>query len=326
MSTIDKLAARHAMALDDPSGCAESVMNAVEWIEASPEHALAFGRANRFMRACGALDDEDRAQVSIDNDTRKAWERLGWLRIAACLGLIVMAAFAFQLAGMGDSARGETYATATGQVRAVRLPDGSQVTLAGASAVTVTYSTEARLVELRAGEALFAVAPDASRPFSVRTPSGSATALGTEFDVRSNDGGATVTVLHGRVAVMASGARLTSRALLDKGMQVRFAENGELGPITTVDPTLVASWRTGEFHFTDTPLGEVVKDLNRYSAKPIVIEASEVAGYPVSGSVESSGIAEWLKSLPAIVDIEVVETSRDLRVRARHGARPATTT
>lgn len=63
--------------------------------------------------------------------------------------------------------RPQQYETQFGEQRSVRLEDGSHVTLNTASKIEVRMFEHHRIVELLAGEALFDVAHDATRPFDV---------------------------------------------------------------------------------------------------------------------------------------------------------------
>ena len=93
------------------------------------------------------------------------------------------------------------FASETGQVKVVSLPDGSEVTLAARSEMHLAYSQEARAVTLVKGAALFDVQPDADRPFSVISDHMSATVLGTQFEVSESAGRMRVAVREGLVDV-----------------------------------------------------------------------------------------------------------------------------
>ena len=60
-----------------------------------------------------------------------------------------------------------------------------------------------RLVELLQGQALFNVAKDSARPFFAMSDDARVRAVGTQFDINRRRTGTTVTVLEGRVAVVA---------------------------------------------------------------------------------------------------------------------------
>jgi transmembrane sensor len=73
------------------------------------------------------------------------------------------------------------YVSQAGQVRRLALADGTVIHLNSASAIEVRFSDKARMVLLKAGEALFEVAQDTGRPFIVMAGKTSLRALDTVF-------------------------------------------------------------------------------------------------------------------------------------------------
>src|SRR5262249_19085135 len=94
-----------------------------------------------------------------------------------------------------------SYGTERGEHRSVTLAGGSSVELNAVSKIRVRFSTHERAVDLLAGQALFRVAKDATRPFVVVTGDTHVRAVGTQFDVNRKGSRTIVTVLEGRVSV-----------------------------------------------------------------------------------------------------------------------------
>ena len=109
-----------------------------------------------------------------------AWGRVAWVVSTACAAsLVALLAFRFFWNSYNLAADpGEVYTTAPGQQEAFKLPDGSVVTLAGASSLRVTMSLTRRLAYLDRGEARFQVQHDRWRPFTVFAGLGAITAVG----------------------------------------------------------------------------------------------------------------------------------------------------
>ncbi len=128
-----------------------------------PGTASPMRRATRFRPRCAhALEPEIRR--------RSDWPR----RLAVAAGvLLVLASSLFLIprssVGRRRAAVSRTlqFASTTGQVRDIALPDGSQLTLDADSLVTVAVRGNTRSIQLVRGRALFAVAKDPSRPFAV---------------------------------------------------------------------------------------------------------------------------------------------------------------
>lgn len=176
----------------------------------------------------------------------------------------------------------EVFSTALAERERVWLEDGSSMELNAQTSVAVTLGRTERRVTLERGEALFAVAKDAARPFRVQTAAGEVRAAGTVFNVRNVGTAATsgarveVTVLEGSVRVRGKRDAATETALAP-GEQAWLA--GGAGTVSVRrlpedGAEDVAAWRRGQVAFHDTPLREAIERFAAYHAREIVVEAS----------------------------------------------------
>jgi transmembrane sensor len=151
--------------------------------------------------------DEPRAMAIGASRSAPPANRAGWPRPAR-RRFLAAAAFAFALALAGallwQVKRYPTYSTDIGERRSLTLADGSTVDLNARSGIRIEFSSTERRVELLNGQALFQVAKDNQRPFTVASGEATVRAVGTQFDVYRKASGTTVTVLEGRVAVYSS--------------------------------------------------------------------------------------------------------------------------
>jgi transmembrane sensor len=210
--------------------------------------------------------------------SRSAWLRGGYA-VAASIALLLL--FSGIVALDVPTRLVADAMTATGTTRAVRLDDGSIVTLNTASAIEVLYAPNERRIRLLKGEALMDVMPNPSRPFIVEADGGTTRALGTVWSVQLDGRGVTATVLEGHVAVQAP-AGMTGSVTLSVGQRVRYDRSG-LGRTTEVDADMETAWRRGKLIFVDKPLGEVVAELNRYHSGRIQIADPRLSRRVVSG-------------------------------------------
>ncbi|WP_438274188.1 FecR family protein [Nitrobacter sp.] len=202
--------------------------------------------------------------------------------LAAALLVVVGLGFAFDLP---MRLRADGY-TGVGETRTLMLPDGSKVVLNTESAVALAYDAGVRRVRLLRGEAVFTVTKDPSRPFLVDAAGGEARALGTEFDVRNDGDGATVTVLESRVGVsypVGAPALIT----LAPDEAVDYSATG-LGAVRSVDASVETAWLRGKLIFVDRPLGQVVAELNRYHRGTIRITDAAMRDQRVSGVFDTA--------------------------------------
>ena len=273
------------------------------WRHESPVNATAW---EAMQRASGAMDtatpvhsdrwkpllDELRGETHGDNtgDTqttvgrarravgrigRRQAIRFGAIAAAACL-LAILVGPELLLDLRAD------YATGTAEVRTIRLLDDSTVTLAPESAIGVAYTAGERRVRLLAGEAFFEVAPNAARPFTVAARAVDVTVVGTGFDVRRSDDGASVAVAHGVVRVDHATAAPPVAETLTAGQSVRVSWAGRAERSDRpVDQ--IAAWRRNQLIARDEPFDAVVDELRRYYAGRIVVTNAALAARPVTG-------------------------------------------
>lgn len=149
-----------------------------------------------------------------------------------------------------------------GQFR-VTLPDGSAVWLNSASSLRypTTFSGKERRVEL-SGEAYFEIAPDASRPFTVKADKLETHVLGTAFNIMAyaDENAIRTTLINGSVKVEAGDANM----ILKPGVQASITPAENKFQTTTPDLGEVLAWKNGQFRFTHANIKEVMRELARW--------------------------------------------------------------
>lgn len=181
--------------------------------------------------------------------------------------------------------------TGIGERREVMLSDGSVVQLDSGSAIALDYTGARRGVRLLAGAAMFNIAPDPARPFTVDAEGGSVTALGTAFAVRDEGGRATVTVT--RHSVRVEGAGRT--AVVGEGQRADFGRTALSGPLPAQGDA--AAWTRGRLVVVDRPLGEVVAQIGRYRRGYVALTGPAAA-------IRVSGVYDLDRPLAALDSIE----------------------
>jgi transmembrane sensor len=213
---------------------------------------------------------------------------IGGLALAACVALFVAPTVVLRL--QSDAV------TDTAEDRVIDLPDGSRLTLAGGSALAVSFAHAERRVSLLKGEAFFQVKPDAGRPFRVLTEGVTTTVVGTSFDVRRDSSGVAVAVAEGVVEVSAKQDAGSVTETLKPGQGVRIAWQGR--PLrSTVPAEFVGSWRQRQLILEDQPLGEAVEQLRRYFAGTIVFADASLAEKGITGAYNLNDPADALQAM-----------------------------
>jgi len=236
------------------------------------------------------------------------------MSVVLSLGLL----FTWNLRSTGRPARPTGIATlhfetGRGEQLTQRLADNSVLHLNTDSAVSVRYSKSERLVTLMSGQAEIEVNHEANRAFRVHTRSADIIDIGTQFDVRLEQGSTVVTVVEGRVAVAPqnSSPNYAVRSIeLTANQQLRVAEGEWPATPVAVDAERTTSWLHRQIAFDHEPLERVAAEYNRYIPKPIEIATPALRTLRISGvfaTDDSDAFIAFLRSLKG-VRVEVTET------------------
>jgi transmembrane sensor len=205
------------------------------------------------------------------------------------------------------------FETGHGEQLTQRLADNSVLHLNTDSAVNVRYSKSERLVTLMSGQAEIEVTHEANRVFRVHTRSADIIDIGTQFDVRLEQGSTIVTVIQGRVAVgpQSSSPNYAVRSIeLTANQQLRVAEGEWPATPVAVDAERTTSWLHRQIAFDHEPLERVAAEYNRYTSKPIEIATPALRALRISGvfaTDDTDAFIAFLRSLKG-VRVEVTET------------------
>ena len=176
----------------------------------------------------------------------------------------------------------------------------------------------------KTGEAFFDVTSGSQRPFIVQTPDTLVRVLGTAFDVSINSASIDVAVADGRVEIIRppdDGQALSTedvKHVLTAGQQVTAPNRGRVEPVRSIRVEDVGAWRRGELAWADTPIKDIVADLNRYDEGDVVLIAPDVADSRYTLSVQTDDIDTALSLIATSLQLTVstrVDGTRVLRSR-----------
>lgn len=287
------------------------------WLSASPENATTFDQALAVSQTYAA----NAGAVAYGLSERRV-EPAGLVGRRAIMGVGAMAAaaaVAVLVAPELTAAKTQTYVTAKGERRTVRLADGSTLDLNGGARLTVAFDRDARRVTLEQGQAVFDVAHEARRPFLIAAGDRTVRVVGTQFDVRRLDGKLSVTVARGAVEVRPAVGSAGRAYRLHPGQRLDHYEGQPSATVAAADPAEVLSWRTGRLVYRGQPLGEVVADLNQQFETPIRIEDPSLAATPISGVLVLDDQAAVIRRLALLVPVSAVRSGPGV-VLQRNGA------
>lgn len=275
----------------DPQSAAGRQLKAKlnSWLLANPLHQQAYTemavlwqalaapvqQLSRPSIAVAALPTtEPTPEVILMKPQERQWPRLA---AAACLVLSLLGGVGWQQQWLLQLQ--SDYRTAVGFQQQVQLSDRSQIQLNTDSAIMLEFSATERRVRLLKGEVWLDVVSDAARPFVVDTGQGTVTVTGTHFNVKR-------TAQQVMVSLVEGGVRLETKdktsQTLQAGEQAILSPSG-ISAIQRFDQTAVSAWRRGQWVFYQTPLQQVVAELNRHRQGSIVIMDDQLNQQLVSG-------------------------------------------
>lgn len=244
----------------------------------------------------GILED---IHQRIDAEEKAKRFPLKKLWIAASLGLLVALstwlAYQFDFAPIEEDC--VELACPFGVKSTVTLPDGTTVLLNGGTSlayVSSTFGVKERRVILN-GEAFFDVKHNEKVPFIVSSGAAQVKVLGTRFNVEAyrTDECVKVTLESGRVSMKI--AEAAEECVLTPNQQAIYDKASHELVHHTVNVNEVVAWRNDEMFFSDTPLEEIVKKLERRFNVHIVIQSEELKKSRYNGAFKAED--DWARIL-----------------------------
>lgn len=190
-----------------------------------------------------------------------------------------------------------------GQQSSLDLDDGSHVLLNTNTAIRFVNRLRSRELTLERGEALFSVNHSALRPFHVYAGTAEIRDVGTQFSVRLLDSGVSVAVLEGQVSVTSSASAPPTLLTAHEALRT----NGTtVVPVTGSEAvSAMLDWTDRRLDFNATRISDVIEELQRYRAQPIVLADARAGTYRVTGGFSIADPDQLLKTLPSVAPVTV---------------------
>ena len=244
------------------------------------------------------VDQFSEIELQYSVSKEKAWEnlvsRMDETRRSArsvsliSLSRIAIAASVLLLIGVTGFFRfyTKTVYSPAGQHISFYLPDNSLIELNAQSKADFHpyWFNISRTVTLD-GEAFFKVTPGSR--FNVVSKPGETTVLGTSFNIYSRDNDYNVTCFTGKVRVVS--ASKNERILLNPNEKAFINKDGFLRFAQEANALSIQSWRDNMFVFTSSPVGFVLKEVERQCNIKIVFQANPDLTYTGNFSRSLSG-------------------------------------
>lgn len=187
--------------------------------------------------------------------------------------------------------------TPKGMSREIVLPDSTLVVLNVDSRLKYprTFKDSIREVFLT-GEAYFEVTRNTERPFVVRAGDMNIRVLGTSFNVRSysDDSDTRATLVEGSVEIGSAYAAPVKLEPLQAAMLNHEEKQLEIKEVSREE---AVSWKEGKLIFRETPLEEVLEDLERKYDVRFDVRSEALYNYLYTGTFDNLTIEEVLRVL-----------------------------
>ncbi|MFN0033634.1 MAG: FecR family protein [Saprospiraceae bacterium] len=225
------------------------------------------------------------------------------MRAAAVLALLLSAVWGWQQFSAPSVSELIVSAENTDN-KSIWLPDGSRVWLRKGSqlAYPQKWASRERRVKLR-GEGYFEVQHDPAHPFKVELENGgSVEVLGTQFDVCQTTNQTSVLVRSGKVRF--SPTAQTQGPVLTANQKAVFDHSAAKVRVSNLTSLNELAWQTGGLAFVNTPLQQVVRDLEKFYDVKIALNPA-MSGCPHSAPLTSQPIEKVLETLSLTYQLKV---------------------
>jgi len=194
------------------------------------------------------------------------------------------------------------FITNRGEKATIPLSDGSIVYLNADSKLTYPqfFDSEKRYLKFE-GEGYFLIKHESNRPFIVQTGNKFTVVKGTEFNIKFRKNKLSVVVTKGRVILY----NQDSSKFVDlvKG-QLSFTNGDDFSAPINVDTKLYTAWRMNKLSFVETPLEEVLEEIERVYNVDTICKNKKILSRTLTGYFDSNSLDEILNKISLALDFK----------------------
>jgi transmembrane sensor len=297
-----------------------------EWLQENPGQNPVVKDAIELVRAAGLSKDhhmnedylttwhqiQQNVSQSGNRSSNRTWQ---YVKIAAVLSFVVVSSFVLWRV-FQDNARTE-FQTSYGEIKDFVLEDGSKVTLNSNSHLYLSSDwseSEIREVTLE-GEAFFDVVKTRDKKgFEVATNEDvRISVLGTKFNVNTRHEEVKVYLQSGQVKVNSGIGEAT---LLPGDFVMYKTGNSSLMINRQIkEATQLLSWKEEIFVFNDTPLADVVDELEDNYGFSVVLQDAKLNEKRITAKIPRKDVDVLLNVLSETLDIKIQRDGKQLTLK-----------
>lgn len=271
------------------------------WLQADPAHAAAYKAVEQHFHLAESLKASsiygaNRPSAPFSGKASQnmhAGRIVGVVALAASLIMMVFLTIPSKIRLQSPAMTQDLthIASRKGEIRSLRLSDGSSVILDTDSAIDIAMNRSERQIHLAKGHIRLAISND-PRPFLVEAGKGVVTtqpATPASFDLGFDDNrGVRLAMMTGHAEanpILRTANWTVSVPTLGAGQALGWpAEAFSPVRIDTATSGVDASqWPTGWVSYHAVALGELVAQANRYTNRPIILDGQTIARMAVTG-------------------------------------------
>jgi len=231
-----------------------------------------------------------------------------FIKIAAVL--IIASVITFFLFRQKDNTLFKQTAVKNGARETVVLSDNSKIILDSGTILRFKerFDKNKREVFLN-GEGYFEVTPDSERPFIIYADHAVVTVLGTKLNIRSWKGSEKVTaaVLDGTVSFRSAKDKdHGADVILQKNQLSTLEKNKKPSMPETINPEKYLKWLRREMYFANTPLREVLDQVERWHSLDISLSDASPASNRITIFIENKPIEDILELIALVNNFKYV--------------------
>ncbi|MCX7107581.1 MAG: FecR domain-containing protein [Methylococcales bacterium] len=279
------------------------------WLDLSESHRAAYTHAENIW---ANMDDLKFIPVPALKAARSATPLKSNIAKLASWVVFVLSATLISGAWLEYNAQTIIYVTRKGEHRRIELADNSFIDLNTDSSITVRMSLLQRKVNLAQGEAQFNVTHNQLRPFLVDVGDLTIRDVGTVFNVIKQGQKATISVLEGEVEL--NNDHNVNNEHLIAGDQRSYTQNKGLGPLQSVQVDKLKAWVNGDLFFKETPLLEVMTELERYHPVKFTFDDQNLAKETLSGTFNSDDLNPFLHALESMLPVQTKRKGQNVEL------------
>jgi ferric-dicitrate binding protein FerR (iron transport regulator) len=200
--------------------------------------------------------------------------------------------------------------SAYGQTKAIRLPDGSVVTLNANSELKFQpdWDKEHDRVVWLQGEAFFAVAhqPAIGGPkFIVKAAGVNVEVLGTEFNVFNRRDNVKVSLNKGKIRLQLTEAGQAKELEMKPGELVEVARSSQVVNRVQVDAEKMSAWRNQKLFLDNASLKQIAEMITENYGYEVTFADPTLANRRLSGTISLENEAVLLESLSLLLNVNI---------------------